>query len=190
MNNNYEEPTNRNDADGSCKQISLDSYEALVEALKKVGITIVRPATKDEQVNEHWDFLVEYKGIQKKLEVKGLKRLNRSDANRSGSTVVLEWQACRYIDDINRPGWIQGKYDIIAFLMDGEFWVFERDTLLNWFISTFNPENMPVCDSPKYGKKLHTMYTRKGLDRQPRYDKWLIVLKEELRKVPHKVWKV
>ena len=188
--NNYDEPTNKNDSDGSCKQISLESYDCLVAALGKLGIIIIRVATKDEQVNEHWDFLIAYKGIEQKLEVKGLKRLNRADIKQSDKTLVLEWQACRYINNIKRPGWIQGKYDIIAFLMDGEFWVFKNNILLEWFVSTFDPEKMPVLDSPKYGKKLHTMYTRKGLDGEPRYDKWLIVTKEELSKVPHKVWKV
>ena len=53
--------------------------EALFATLaKKLGWK-VSPSSKDENIDEHWDFLIEKEGIAYKVEVKSRKRISRDD---------------------------------------------------------------------------------------------------------------
>jgi len=70
----------------------------------------VSASSQTENIEEHWDFLIEKGEIQYKVEVKGQKRINRKDNKEQNDFVWVELQNVR-----GKAGWLFGKADLIAF---------------------------------------------------------------------------
>jgi len=76
----------------------------------------VSASTQTENIDEHWDFLIEKGEIQYKVEVKGRKRINRKDNEEQNDFVWVELQNVR-----GKVGWLFGKADLIAFEKQDSF---------------------------------------------------------------------
>lgn len=103
-------------------------------------------ATREQDMFEHWDLMVD--GI--KYDVKTQKKLNRSDKE-PASILWIELQNVR--GDI---GWLKGKADKIAFLLDRQFIIVDREKLFDW-IKT-NITNLEV----QFFKEYKRWYQRRG----------------------------
>ena len=67
-------------------------------------------ASYQQNTREHWDVQGTLEGQLSKFEVKGLKKLNRKDAQPQDELACVE-----YVGITGHPGWVQGKSDYIAF---------------------------------------------------------------------------
>lgn len=118
----------------------------MAEDLFKDLLPNAKKSTKEQDINEHWDFEVD--GI--KYDVKTQKRLNRSDRDVS-SIIWIELQNVRGND-----GWIKGKADKIAFLLDNKFIIVDRIKLFEYIKSTIT--NLEIQSFKEYKR----WYQRKG----------------------------
>lgn len=118
----------------------------MAEDLFKNLLSNAKKSTKEQDINEHWDFEVD--GI--KYDVKTQKRLNRSDRDVS-SIIWIELQNVRGND-----GWIKGKADKIAFLLDNKFIIVDRIKLFEYIKSTIT--NLEIQSFKEYKR----WYQRKG----------------------------
>jgi len=82
----------------------------------------IRWATKDEDINEHWDLSIN--GIQ--IDVKAMKKLNRTDNNAEESIHWLE-----FVNVYGNNGWMKGSADYIAFEMESSWLIAHREGLLD-----------------------------------------------------------
>jgi len=85
----------------------------------------VSASSQTENIEEHWDFLIEKGEIQYKVEVKGQKRINRKDNKEQNDFVWVELQNVR-----GKAGWLFGKADLIAFEKQNAFIFVKRLDLL------------------------------------------------------------
>lgn len=125
-----------------------------------------KEATKEENMFGHIDLTVD--GM--KVDVKGMKKLNRSDASVNPDIHWIEFQNVR-----GNKGWMYGEADYIAFEIPNEFILIERELLLDWC------RKVIVDKKPKPKKELYKLYNRPG-----RKDIISLVLVEDLLKLPHK----
>lgn len=89
-------------------------YKLMKQSSKKI-----RWATKKEDMFDHYDIVAD----ETKYEVKTHKRLNRWDKNPS-NIIWLEFVNVR-----GNEGWLYGKADFIAFLMEDRWWIVPRKDL-------------------------------------------------------------
>ena len=108
-----------------------DSLEIGEQAEDRFILTAVRSGWKvsessqTENIEEHWDFLIEKGEHQYRVEVKGRKRINRKDEDGQNDFVWVELQNVR-----GKVGWLFGKADLIAFEKQGSFLFVKRLDLL------------------------------------------------------------
>jgi len=104
-----------------------EQAEALFVTLaRKLGWK-VSSSSKDENIDEHWDFLIEKEGLAFKVEVKSRKRISRRDDD--GIQSDLTWVELHGV----RPkdsGWLFGKADLIAFEKERSFILVKKTDLL------------------------------------------------------------
>lgn len=104
-----------------------EQAEALFVTLaKKLGWK-VSSSSKDENIDEHWDFLIEKESLAFKVEVKSRKRISRRDDD--GIQSDLTWVELHGV----RPkdsGWLFGKADLIAFEKERSFILVKKTDLL------------------------------------------------------------
>lgn len=98
---------------------SEQEFQLRMENLGK----IVVPATKEQNINEHIDFFVD--GIS--IDVKEEKKLNRYDKTTSGEVIWLEFKNVH-----GKKGWMCSDVQKIAFQSKGSFYIFDRQTLLDF----------------------------------------------------------
>ncbi len=103
-------------------------------------------ATKEQDMFEHWD--VESEGI--KYDVKTQKKLNREDKDVS-HVLWIELQNVR-----GEIGWLKGKADKIAFLLNNNFVIVSREALFDWVKR--NITNLEVQTFKEYKR----WYQRRG----------------------------
>ena len=125
-----------------------------------------KEATKEENIYKHIDLTVD--GM--KVDVKGMKRVNRWDDKFNPTIHWIEFQNVH-----GNKGWIYGEADYIAFEQPNEFIMIERETLLQWCREKITDRKL----KPK--KELYKLYNRPG-----RKDVISLVLVEDLLKLPHK----
>jgi len=125
------------------KQVSLNN-----------GYKVIRHASSDEDMFEHWDWLCEKDSKLLKIEVKGKKHLWRNGPELLDS-ICVEWRNVR-----GNNGWIYGKSDLIAFHVDRLFLIFNREELLKSCekLVNFNKEVKSFKDS------YNCIYTRPNRD--------------------------
>lgn len=125
-----------------------------------------KEASKKENMYDHIDLTVD--GMT--VDVKGMKKVNRSDSEVSPNIHWIEFQNVR-----GNKGWIYGKADYIAFEIPNEFIMIDRQFLLDWCREKFTDRKL------KPQKELYKLYNRPG-----RKDVIGLVLVEDLLKLPHK----
>jgi len=125
-----------------------------------------KEATKKENIYDHIDLTVD--GMT--VDVKGMKKLNRDDADVNPDIHWIEFQNVR-----GDKGWVYGKADYIAFETPDGFIMIDRISLLEWCREMITDRKI------KDKKELYKLYSRKG-----RKDVISLVRTEDLLKLPHK----
>jgi hypothetical protein len=114
--------------------------------IERLGKSVTH-STKEENITKHIDFFVD--GVS--FDVKGSKKLNRSDSFTSNTMVWLELRNVK-----GDKGWLCSDVQKIAFLLGDFFYVFDRQALLE-FIRKF------VGHGKIYRfKKYKELFTRPG----------------------------
>ena len=89
---------------------------------------VIAPATKEQDIHEHWDFKIVQNGIPYKVDVKARKRVGRGDSNFQDRYVWIELHSVRPYDQ----GWLYGgKADLIAFEREYDFVIVWRKDLIH-----------------------------------------------------------
>ena len=122
--------------DSSNRRNKYDSRDCLERGDQAEGLFLksassrgysYKKSSQDEDINEHWDYLIEKDGKSWKVEVKAMKRIQRTDSNVQDEWIWIELHGVRQYD----AGWLYGsKADVIAFEMKDSFILVKRDDLI------------------------------------------------------------
>jgi hypothetical protein len=122
-------------------------------ALKR-GWNIVE-ATKEQDIDEHWDYLISKTNEHYKVDVKAQKRISRQDETTQDDWVWIELHGVRE----NDLGWLFGsKADLIAFETNDTFTIIQRSILQK--IADNHVSKTEKASSPEEAK--YKIYSRKG----------------------------
>lgn len=105
----------------------------------------ISKSNRNEDIYEHWDFRVK----NSLVDVKGLKKISRSDSDFNFDTTWVEIQNVR--GDL---GWLKGKADFIAFEQKEYYLITRRLDLLYWLRQKIT--NYKFVQSPK--QALYRLY--------------------------------
>ncbi len=135
----------------------------------------ISASTKDENIEEHWDYLIEKENQNFKVEVKAEKRIQRSD---NGSQTNFTWVELRNVR--GKIGWLFGKADLIAFEKEKTFFFVKRLELL-----TLVNQKVNLVAKVKSAKDaLYKIYTREG-----RKDKLTLLPTSDIEPIKFMEWK-
>ena len=109
----------------------------------------INKSTREQDITEHWDFKVN----NSLVDVKGAKRVSRSDQEYNYNIAWLEIQNVR--GDI---GWLKGKANFIALEQQDCYIIVKREDLLNWLRKKII--NTKLVRNPK--DALYRLYQRKN----------------------------
>jgi hypothetical protein len=110
-------------------------------------LTDVSWATKEQDINEHWDVQGRRNnGNLYKYDVKAIRKINRSDSDFTDDMTWVEGTNVR-----GGRGWVKGDADYIAFERKHEWLLIPRDILYDWVLSMLNGTK---------GKGLYSVYSR------------------------------
>jgi len=112
------------------KKDSLEIGDRAENLFKRLALSrgwILEEASGDCNINEHWDFLIEKGDERYKVDIKGMKRLRRSDRFLQDEWVWIELHGVRSHD----RGWLyDGKADLIGFEKKTSFLIVKRSDLI------------------------------------------------------------
>jgi len=114
----------------------------------------VKSATAAENIDDHFDYRIKQNKEIYKVEVKGIKRIGRADANPQEELVWIELHGVRIRD----AGWLFGKADLIAFQMNASFRIVKRLELVALVCKLIDYKSK--VNSPK--DALYKTYSRAG----------------------------
>ena len=80
----------------------------------------MRKSNQNQDIHEHWDFLITKDEKAHKVEVKAVKKINRRDVSTQSEWFWVEFRGVR------DEGWLNGKADIIVLEREDEFWIVRR----------------------------------------------------------------
>lgn len=135
----------------------------------------VSESSQIENIEEHWDFLIEKDEHQYRVEVKARKRINRKDEGGQNDFVWVELQNVR-----GKVGWLFGKADLIAFEKQDAFIIVKRLDLLALVNKKVNLV-AKVCDPQD---ALYKIYKRNG-----RKDKLTLLPFSDIESIQFLDWK-
>jgi hypothetical protein len=135
----------------------------------------VSAAAKEQNIDEHWDFLIEKEGQSFKVEVKSEKRIQRGDHNSQAEFVWVELRNVR-----GKVGWLFGRADWIAFENQDVFVFVERLELLK----VVNQKVDLVAKVRSAKEALYKIYTRDG-----RKDKLTLLPVRDIEAIAFMEWK-
>lgn len=98
------------------------SEQKFLQSCRNKNFT-VQQSSKLEDIHEHWDFKVNNSTV----DVKALKRINRSDSMFSTEYTWVELQNVR-----GNTGWLFGDADYIAFEQLNHFLIVKRSDLIGF----------------------------------------------------------
>ncbi|MBV6394688.1 MAG: hypothetical protein HFACDABA_00254 [Anaerolineales bacterium] len=160
------------------KKDSLELGQKAEDAFARLALQQgwkVEPASEAGNIDDHYDYLISKESQTFKVEVKGKKRVNRSDAGTQDELIWVELHGVREKD----PGWLFGKADLIAFELTTSFRIVKRVDLVKVINSRLD-FNAHVS---KPEKALYKQYSRPG-----RYDSLTMIQAEDLKKVIWEEW--
>lgn len=102
-----------------------DKAESLFVRVAKDKGWNVTPATREQNIYEHWDYLLSNGQGQIKVDVKAAKRLNRADLNTQHEWLWVEIQGIT-----GHKGWLYGHANYICFQWFDTFWMVKRKDLV------------------------------------------------------------
>jgi len=135
----------------------------------------VSASSKDENINEHWDYQITKGEENFKVEVKSTKRVNRND---SGTQVEYTWVELRNVR--GEIGWLFGKADLIAFEKESSFIFVKRFDLL----AVVNKKVNLVAKVHDPRDALYKIYSR-----DKRKDKLTLLPTREIEEIKFMEWK-
>lgn len=135
----------------------------------------ISASTKEENIDEHWDYLIEKENDIFKVEVKSRKRISRSDSNLQSDLTWIEIHGVRPKD----TGWLFGKADLIAFEKEKSFLLVKRLDLL----AVVNKKVNLVAKVRDAKDALYKIYTRVG-----RKDKLTLLPASDIEEIKFMEW--
>ena len=107
------------------KQIG-DNAVVLFDAIATGMGYKITPATRNQDIYEHFDRILQKDGKKFTVQIKSKKRVSSSDANLQDEFIWVQYQSVH-----GHPGWMFGKADYIALQMTSYFLLIKRQTLLS-----------------------------------------------------------
>ena len=135
----------------------------------------ISTSSKDENIDEHWDYLIEKEINAFKVEVKSRKRISRSDDGLQSDLTWIEIHGVRP----NDTGWLFGKADLIAFEKESSFIFIKRLDLL----AVVNKKVNLVAKVKSAKDALYKIYTRDG-----RKDKLTLLPTSDIEEIKFMKW--
>jgi hypothetical protein len=135
----------------------------------------ISASTKEQNIDEHWDYLVEKDGQEFKVEVKAEKRIHRNDDNAQANYTWVEIQNVR-----GKVGWLFGKADLIAFQKESTFIFVKRLDLL----ALVNKKVDLVAKVRDPKDALYKIYRREG-----RKDKLTLLPMSDIEEINFMEWR-
>ncbi len=135
----------------------------------------ISASSKDENIDEHWDYLIEKENQAFKVEVKSRKRVSRSDEGLQSDLTWIELHGVRPKD----TGWLFGKADLIAFEKEKSFILVKRLDLL----AVVNKKVNLVAKVRDPKDALYKIYTRPG-----RKDKLTLLPTNDIEEIKFMEW--
>lgn len=135
----------------------------------------ISASSKDENINEHWDYLIEQGSLTFKVEVKSRKRVSRSDENLQSDKTWIELHGVRP----NDAGWLFGKADMIVFEKEKSFIFVKRLDLL----ALVNKKVNLVAKVRTAKEALYKIYSRPG-----RNDKLTLLPTSDIEEIKFLEW--
>lgn len=153
------------------KEVEQRFVQDFLNAFSSVKSSDVIMATKYEDMYKHIDVKIVINGDVYSYDVKGQKKVNRSDENYDSSICWLE-----FINVKQDYGWMYGKANYIAFEQSDSWLIVDREELLK-FIKT------KIDDFTIYyhTKRLYKFYSREKLYNKP--DLMTLAKLEDVRKI-------
>ncbi len=136
----------------------------------------VSASSKEENINEHWDYLIEKDNSVFKVEVKSKKRITRGDKGTQQDLTWIELHGVRPKD----TGWLFGKADLIAFEKEKSFLIVKKPDLLK----TVNKKVDLVAKVKKPEDAVYKIYKREG-----RKDKLTLLPMNDIEEIKFMEWK-
>ena len=170
----YTNKDNSHDSD----QRGQDAEDLFVSMAKERHIE-VKEATDEENIYEHWDFKLTKGKVSHKVDVKGMKRTDRSQ-KQEDSTIYIEFK-----NNYGDKGWIYSKADQIAFQVAEGFIIVSRKALLKHVKKLVGPK--PKVRDSVNNKHPYILYTRKKQWKKD--DVFCIIKKKDLYDIKHILWR-
>ena len=170
------------------KKIHKESVMLFLNVASRLGYSYNK-APDEKDMSEHWDYKL-FKGNRNwKLELKGLKSLDRNSSERTSDIITLELQAVRYKNNIDRPGWLFGTADLIAFQTPSGFSFITRKKLAERAEQLCPNWKTDFKVSPSRNKQLYQCYTRYDDDGiTPRHDRFIQVNFDDIKDLVECHW--
>lgn len=135
----------------------------------------VSASSKDENIDDHWDYLIEKAGEVIKVEVKSQKRIRRGDKTEQTDFTWVELRNVR-----GKVGWLFGKADLIAFEKESSFLFVKRLDLL----AVVNKKVNLVAKVRTPADAVYKIYIREG-----RKDKITLLPTSDVEEIKFMEWK-
>lgn len=135
----------------------------------------VSASSKDENIDDHWDYLIEKTGEVFKVEVKSQKRIRRGDKSEQTDFTWVELRNVR-----GKVGWLFGKADLIAFEKESSFLFVKRLDLL----AVVNKKVNLVAKVRTPADAVYKIYIREG-----RKDKITLLPTSDVEEIKFMEWK-
>ena len=150
-------PRHKYDTTGECQRYGANAETWFCKAADKYGWKLT-PASANQNMREHWDYLMTNGEEEYRVEVKGLKKIKRSDEGIQDEKVWIELHGGGSEDN---KGWLYGaKSDLIAFEMLKEFYIVDRAALKGVVAALVNFE-----DKTNHARTaLYRVYSRRPPD--------------------------
>jgi hypothetical protein len=152
-----------------------EKAEKLFAELARYSEWQVSPSSKDENIDEHWDFHISKDTENFKVEVKSAKRIRRNDSKSQSDFTWVELRNVR-----GEVGWLFGKADLIAFEKEFSFIFVKRLDLL----AVVNKKVNLVAKVHDPKDALYKIYTRDG-----RKDKLTLLRTSDIEEIKIMEWK-
>lgn len=168
-----------------------DKFEDILK-IRYPDNDIVR-ATRQQDMQEHWDFSVFINGRWIKYDSKGARKIQVSD-----NQVQDDWFVVEFLNVNGKSGWVLGKADWIAFETLSDWILVKRQDLLEMSINKIKES------AANEGIKVNSLYeivrtldlrVTKSRDalyriyrRKDRMDAITWVKKKDILSLPHEIW--
>jgi hypothetical protein len=156
-------------------ELGEKAEELFVKIARQSGWQVL-PASRDQNIDEHWDFLIVKDDQKYKVEVKSSKRIHRSDSGTQSEYTWVEIHGVRPKD----TGWLFGKANLIAFEKETSFIFVKRLELL----AVVNNKVNLVAKVHDPQDALYKIYTR-----DKRKDKLTLLPTSDIEEIKFMEWK-